>query len=384
MRLNASLFRPRKRMLPLTGLVALLVGAPLMGLCLDRQPLAPYLHFPPQTRWVQHAAFSWPIFVAVAMADLLLFAAIVQGLRCRLSRSLRSAEVPGRTGFPWWGWGGLVLTGLVWVVAWNRFEWVGQLQRHTFTPLWLGYIVVVNAWTHSRVGHCLILHRPRYFMSLFPLSALCWWYFEYLNRFVQNWHYPLVWEVTAIEYIVYATLSFSTVLPAVISTAEWLTSWAPFSRSERAATPPAPGPPPWAGWALCLTAAVGLSGMAVWPDDLFPLVWVAPLLAILGIQAIQGESSLLDAMIAGEWRRLIVPALAALLCGAFWELWNSQSLAHWEYSIPFVQRFHLFEMPLLGYAGYLPFGLACLAVADWVLPRKFSDGVAYYRRQLPT
>jgi hypothetical protein len=38
-------------------------------------------------------------------------------------------------------------------------------------------------------------------------------------------------------------------------------------------------------------------------------------------------------------------------------------LAHWEYAIPFVERFYLFEMPLLGYAGYLPFGLACLAIA---------------------
>jgi hypothetical protein len=59
-----------------------------------------------------------------------------------------------------------------------------------------------------------------------------------------------------------------------------------------------------------------------------------------------------------------LPALAALFCGFFWELWNVGSLAHWQYSIPFVQRFHLFEMPLLGYAGYLPFGLACLAAAD--------------------
>jgi hypothetical protein len=39
------------------------------------------------------------------------------------------------------------------------------------------------------------------------------------------------------------------------------------------------------------------------------------------------------------------------------------------YHVPFVQRFHIFEMPLLGYAGYLPFGLECLAVAEWILPK---------------
>lgn len=72
-------------------------------------------------------------------------------------------------------------------------------------------------------------------------------------------------------------------------------------------------------------------------------------------------------------------ALAALICGVFWELWNFCSLAHWEYTVPFVQRFELFHMPLLGYAGYLPFGLECLAVADLCLARKFSGGAAYYR-----
>ena len=59
--------------------------------------------------------------------------------------------------------------------------------------------------------------------------------------------------------------------------------------------------------------------------------------------------------------------MASLLCGLFWELWNLRSLAHWSYAIPFVDRFHLFAMPLLGYAGYVPFGLECLVVADLVL-----------------
>jgi hypothetical protein len=56
--------------------------------------------------------------------------------------------------------------------------------------------------------------------------------------------------------------------------------------------------------------------------------------------------------------------LAAVICGFFWEMWNSFSLAQWRYSIPFVHRFEIFAMPLLGYAGYLPFGLECAAVRD--------------------
>jgi len=67
---------------------------------------------------------------------------------------------------------------------------------------------------------------------------------------------------------------------------------------------------------------------------------------------------------------VLTSALAALLCGFFWEMWNFCSLAKWVYHVPFVQRFQVFEMPVLGYAGYLPFGLECLVVAEWVLRRR--------------
>ena len=66
----------------------------------------------------------------------------------------------------------------------------------------------------------------------------------------------------------------------------------------------------------------------------------------------------------GNWSRLCLLALSALICGFFWEMWNYYSLAKWVYDVPYVQRFHIFEMPLLGFAGYLPFGLECAVIAD--------------------
>jgi hypothetical protein len=48
-------------------------------------------------------------------------------------------------------------------------------------------------------------------------------------------------------------------------------------------------------------------------------------------------------------------------------MWNSNSLNRWEYEIPYVHKFTIFEMPLLGYAGYIPFGLECVVVSDFVL-----------------
>jgi len=75
-----------------------------------------------------------------------------------------------------------------------------------------------------------------------------------------------------------------------------------------------------------------------------------------------GEEHLFGSMGRGDWRMVMASAAAALICGFFWEMWNTFSLAKWVYDIPLVDRFHVFEMPILGYAGYLPFGLQCAVI----------------------
>ena len=42
-------------------LAGMLIGFPLLGVWLAGLPLAPYFEFPPQTRFVQHAPFSWTV-----------------------------------------------------------------------------------------------------------------------------------------------------------------------------------------------------------------------------------------------------------------------------------------------------------------------------------
>jgi hypothetical protein len=42
-------------------------------------------------------------------------------------------------------------------------------------------------------------------------------------------------------------------------------------------------------------------------------------------------------------------------------MWNYWSFPKWIYLIPYVDRPKLFEMPLLGYGGYLPFALEVYA-----------------------
>ena len=114
-------------------------------------------------------------------------------------------------------------------------------------------------------------------------------------------------------------------------------------------------------------AALGLLLTGAAPNYGFPFLWLAPLVIMMALQVQAGRCPLLDDACRGDWSRIAAAALAGLVCGFFWEMWNFGSLAHWSYSVPLVDRFPLFAMPLLGYAGYLPFGLECALVGDAIL-----------------
>jgi hypothetical protein len=167
----------------------LILAAMLLGL--------PYLEFPPQTTYVSHAPFSWIAFALYA----LLISACLAPLIINAYQSRKEVEArtrPARS-YPWWGWLGFICAAMAWVLTWTRFDWFAGLQPHTFTPLWLSFILVINGLSYWYNGKCMLLNRPVYFLLLFPTSAVFWWFFEYLNRFVQNWFYTGP-EFSAWEY----------------------------------------------------------------------------------------------------------------------------------------------------------------------------------------
>jgi hypothetical protein len=343
-------------------LTVMLLGLPLLGIWVAGYPISDYLEFPPQTRYVRHAPFSGLAFVIyclliIACTSPLIIRTFKPHLPNR-PQTRRSVQP-----FPVWGWLGLTLGIAAWVLAWTRFSWFAALQPHTFTPLWVSFIVVINALCYRQSGYCMLLCRPVFFLLLFPISAVFWWFFEYLNRFVQNWYY-IGPEFSAWEYFWYATLPFATVLPAVLGLRDWLASTRWLQQRFDQYKPLQLQHPKLFATLILLLSGAALAGIGVWPNMLFPLLWVAPLLIILSLQSLMGERHLLAELTVGNWTPLMAAALAALICGFFWEMWNVNSLAKWNYSIPFVQRYLIFEMPLLGYAGYLPFGLQCAVVGS--------------------
>lgn len=340
----------------LTALIAW--GAPLLGAAAAGKPITQYLAFPPRTAPAAHAPLSGPWFALLAVPIVAAVALIVIGV-WRAKPQGNTAE-PQRA-FPLWGWLGLALMAAGWFAAWSEIT-AAEWRRHAFTPLWFGYVLAMNALVYRSSGQSLLTQRPLWFAALFPVSAVFWWLFEYLNQFVRNWHYIGIEAGSDLDYFLQGTLPFSTVLPAVASTWMWLRQ---FPRLEALRLPAVSLNRTFA-WVALTAGTLGLAAVGSWPETFFPMLWLGPLLVLCSLQELLTGDNFLSPVARGDWRPLVQPALAALACGILWEFWNYWSLAKWQYNIPYVQRLHVFEMPLLGYAGYLPFGVTCAAVIDSV------------------
>ncbi len=257
--------------------------------------------------------------------------------------------------FPLHGWTGLALVVVFWMVNWT---WPGLRTYWAFFPLWLGYCLTVDALVLRRTGTSLLVRSWRKYAGLFLLSAPIWWVFEVLNLRTQNWRYIGAESFSSLAYAFWTTLSFTTVVPAVFGSAELIASFdfvkrlrpGPLIRPDRRTTVGFF----LAGWAM-------LALLLAWPNVFFPFIWFSLYFIIEPINVWRGNRSLADWTGRGDWRPVVTLWLGVLLTSFFWEMWNYFSYPKWVYQVAWGGWLHVFEMPLLGYGGYLPFALELYA-----------------------
>ena len=258
--------------------------------------------------------------------------------------------------WPAHGWGGILLVALFWYLNWG----VAGLRSHwAFFPLWLGYILTVDALVHYRRGHSWFARNPKSFALLFLLSAPLWWIFEAINVRTQYWLYTPIDAFSDLEYYLYCTLNFSIVLPAVLVTTQlfWTFSWLRNIKPGWEV-----GKRPATVWLFFLLGWVMLATTLIWPQYGMAFIWMSLFFIMDPINLWLGKPSLLRRTARGDWRLVFALWLGGLTCGFFWELWNYYSSPKWLYQVPYVDFWHVFEMPLLGYLGYLPFALELYAM----------------------
>jgi len=226
--------------------------------------------------------------------------------------------------------------------------------------VWTGYILFVDGivWRHR--ADSWLQSAPAEFLFLAVFSIPLWLIFEFYNLFIQNWHYVGLPENPWLRLLGYGW-SFATIWPAIFETGDLVS----VMRDRRA--PPRRTVEP--DRRLRLTPVNVLSmllgaGLLAWP-----LIRPSPYLAapvFLGfiflldpINSRVGGRALVRDFGFGRGRRCVNLAVAGLMCGFLWEFWNYWAGAKWIYTVPILERWKLFEMPLPGYLGFPAFALEC-------------------------
>ncbi len=254
-----------------------------------------------------------------------------------------------------YGWLGIGLIAVFWPLNWILS---GPRTHWAFFPLWLGYCLTVDALVYMRKGTSLFSRSWRKYISLFLISAPVWWLFEGINWRLQNWEYIGADLFTGFEFFAWASLSFTTVIPAVFGTAELVGSFGfmqrawhgPVIRTDRRTTLLFFS----AGWVM-------FALMWAWPKLFFPFIWISIYFILEPLNVWLGNRSLAEYTQTGNWRPVLTLWIGVLITAFFWEMWNYFAFPKWVYHVPWANCCHIFEMPLLGYGGYLPFALELYA-----------------------
>jgi hypothetical protein len=251
---------------------------------------------------------------------------------------------------------GLAVCALGWGTSLAAID---PFRGYWFDLVWTGFILAADAVVWARAGRSLLHGGGWRLVGMFALSAPFWWAFEIANWRLENWRYVGSSLFSGPAQTPLKTLSFVFVLPALASSRDLLRSFVRFPN------PPAIPLPSWTATVLVVAGLACVPLLYLFPDQAFPLVWLAPLAVLDAVADLRGRPSILRLVRQGRAGPVLLLAAAGLGTGILWELWNFGALPFWQYRIPYVGFWPVFEMPILGYLGYPPFILA--ADAAWRL-----------------
>lgn len=229
----------------------------------------------------------------------------------------------------------------------GKLHWVAAFA---YPIVWWGLLCAIDAWNAARWGQSPMRRDWRHFFGVtIPLSALFWLLFEYLNLAYPQWSYRGHLPGTATQ-VVFGFVSFATVIPIMVEL-QWLvggpaTGWGVTARTRERLRRARAG---------SIAAGVAFAALPVVSDQFWlnQAAWIAPAMAAIPFAADEKGLPL---------ERLSKSAVfAGLAGGLLWEAINYWALTKWVYTIH-PDWYRLFEMPLAGYLGFVPFAFSALAV----------------------
>jgi len=344
-----------RSLLPLLTVLGVTAFLPLMGTLLGGASLAETLQLPLTER-------AWdPLLPSAAItstATLLLsaiIAAVIWFAR-PVSRPGRSVETRTPGPLPRYAWFG-VFALIVAVAAVD-----GGAVNLATGLITAALMLFTNADTQRRTGNSLIRQRPGYLFSLFPASLAMGWSFYWLNLYLQLWTYPTASE--AVPFVLGKSVDYAVLLPALLSLRQWLASFPAVLDLTNRARPLSGQSTPREGSILLGVAAVALIGAPLWPDWIYPLTLLAPLLLAVGLQQLRGQPTLFAGLSNGDWSRILLPAAAALLLGLTTLTCNQLLGPAQVFQLPLLGPPALLGLPLPGWFWLPLLGLLGVWIGD--------------------
>lgn len=239
-----------------------------------------------------------------------------------------------------------------------------------FTPIqWTGYVLFLDALRLKLRGESYMIHRTGEFLLMLLVSDACWFLFEAYNLHLQNWYYINLPENMAVRIFGYFW-AFASVTPGVLLTSEVLDDFGAF---EKVKVRPR-NISSTLRWTLIVIGVLFCLAPVLVPQStakyLFVTVWIGFVLLLDPINYRRGAPSLLAELEKGSVQKLLSLFLAGLICGVLWEFWNYWAGRKWIYNVPYFSEPKIFEMPLYGFLGFLPFAAECYVIWHFVLSLK--------------
>jgi hypothetical protein len=200
---------------------------------------------------------------------------------------------------------------------------------------------------------------------MIPWSILLWYFFEFYNIFIKNWHYEGLPENMAIRYFGYFW-SFATIWPGILEIYDLVKNLKilnkirvrPVTVTNRLLFIS------FSGGLLCMLLPFIVSPTAA--TYMAAPVWIGMVFMLDPINYRQGGYSFWRDWASGRMNTLFQLFLAGFIAGILWEFWNYWATAKWIYTVPILGDVKLFEMPVLGYLGFPAFAVEVFVMWETV------------------
>jgi hypothetical protein len=237
---------------------------------------------------------------------------------------------------------------------------------------WVGYLLTFDGLLRTVAGVSLLRARPNRFIVAWLTSIPVWCLFDWINfYFMDAWRYhglPPHFSQRLVGYFI----AFAAISPGMFLAAQ-LYQHLGFrrlrtrnaSRNRLAAWTLILGVP-----AMLIGISVALALHARDATVLNLVLWISLIYLLDPINRLMGAPSLLADWFAGRWGRTLALFAGGATCGFCWEFWNYWALAKWTYHLPFLGslgEYRYFEMPWLGFLGFLPFAAECWVMLNTII-----------------